>query len=140
MVYFIEAVGAGLVKIGFTDGDPMDRLRQLQTGSAHPLRLRHSTTGTQARERSLHLHFAHLRESGEWFRLAVEVEVWMCVDRDYTPVINSFTDQIERLQEELSATKEQQDRINNGMTETFVKVIGWVDALREKFPDLAPPK
>lgn len=99
MVYFIEAVGAGLVKIGFTDGDPMDRLRQLQTGSAHQLRLMHASGGSQRREKLLHARFAHLRQSGEWFRLAVEIEVFIYMDREYTPVINSLTDRIEKLEE-----------------------------------------
>lgn len=97
-VYFIEAVGAGLVKIGFTDGDPETRLGQLQTGSAHPLRLRHTTEGDQLRERRLHARFGHLRQSGEWFRLTVELEVWMCMDRTFTPVINGLTERIEQLE------------------------------------------
>lgn len=79
MVYFIEAVGAGLVKIGFTDGDPAERLRQLQTGSAHPLRLRATIRGDMETEKATHRRFAHLRTGGEWFTLAVEVEVFMLV-------------------------------------------------------------
>lgn len=77
MVYFIEAVGAGLVKIGFTDGDPTDRLKQLQTGCPHPLRLKGAVQGDARREKAYHAQFAHLREGGEWFRLTTELEVFI---------------------------------------------------------------
>lgn len=69
MIYFIEAVGAGLVKIGFTDGDPAKRLRQLQTGCPHQLRLAAATEGSISIEAVEHGRWAYLREQGEWFRI-----------------------------------------------------------------------
>lgn len=77
MVYFIEAVGAGLVKIGFTDGDPLDRLKQLQTGCPHMLRLRATVAGGLDTEKEYHTKFIHHRASGEWFKLAMEIEVFI---------------------------------------------------------------
>lgn len=68
MIYFIEAVGAGLVKIGFTERDAESRMRELQTASPHRLRLLTTMSGTASDEAELHAALAHLRVSGEWFR------------------------------------------------------------------------
>jgi hypothetical protein len=66
LVYFIEAVGAGRIKIGHAR-DPQARLRELQTGSAYTLRLMAMVPGGMALERALHRRFADLRLAGEWF-------------------------------------------------------------------------
>jgi hypothetical protein len=85
VIYFIEATGAGLLKIGFTDGDPEQRLKQLQTGCPHPLRLVATAAGSQKAEAELHRQFAHLRASGEWFRLDDELRVFVAVVRWVLP-------------------------------------------------------
>lgn len=69
MIYFIEAVGANLLKIGFTERDPEERLKELQTGCPHKLRLVATTFGDRETERLWHDEYADLRTSGEWFRL-----------------------------------------------------------------------
>lgn len=69
MIYFIEAVGANRVKIGFTEGEPEARLKALQTGCPHPLRLLVAFPGAQSVEKQLHEQFANLRTQGEWFDL-----------------------------------------------------------------------
>lgn len=79
MIYFIEAVGAGLVKIGFTERDVEQRLKELQTGCPHKLRTLATMEGNATEEAELHLVLAHLRANGEWFRLEGELRllVWL---------------------------------------------------------------
>lgn len=79
MIYLIEAIGAGLVKIGFTDRPVEDRLRELQTASPHRLKLVASFAGTINQESQLHEAFDHLRAVGEWFRIDDELRslMWM---------------------------------------------------------------
>jgi hypothetical protein len=75
LVYFIGASNGAeaMVKIGFTKGDPTDRLRNLQCGS--PLRLGIFTAfpGSQETERLLHKTFAPLRIHGEWFQVKLKL-------------------------------------------------------------------
>lgn len=65
-VYAIRDDAAQAVKIGFT-GNPMRRLKQLQTASATPLRMLCIFENVQALEASLHQSFASRRMCGEWF-------------------------------------------------------------------------
>lgn len=66
-VYFIESVGVGHIKIGWTSGNPEQRLKALQTGSGCRLELIGSIAGEQHLETKLHQYFGHLRHNGEWF-------------------------------------------------------------------------
>lgn len=73
-VYFIapEALlhrrfSDALVKIGFTRGDPVIRLRALQTGSPQTLVLWSYIDGSESLERSFHEAFSNMRSHGEWF-------------------------------------------------------------------------
>jgi len=72
LVYFIEAAGSNLVKIG-SAVSPESRVRTLQTGSPVQLRLLGSTPGGESHERDLHRRFSHLRSHGEWFRSEPEL-------------------------------------------------------------------
>ena len=73
------------VKIGFTSGDPEARLRALQTGSAHRLRLVNVIRGTAKEERELHRLFADLRAGGEWFYERRKIyDVFMVLGQDST--------------------------------------------------------
>ncbi len=73
-VYFLEATGTGLVKIGKATGDPKSRVAWLQTGSAAELRLLHWIEGrNKGDEAALHRRFKHLRVRGEWFRFEGEL-------------------------------------------------------------------
>ncbi len=75
MIYFLEAVGVGNIKIGFTDSlDASDRLSDLQTGSPVPLRLLGTIPGTMADEKDLHRRFASALACGrEWFKPVPEL-------------------------------------------------------------------
>lgn len=57
------------VKIGFSTGKPIARLKSMQTGCPFPLQVYGFFRGDMAVERLLHATFASLREQGEWFRL-----------------------------------------------------------------------
>ncbi len=66
VVYFIWD-SAGAIKIGISDDAP-SRLAQLQSGNANPLFLLGTIPGNEQTEASLHVKFASLRITGEWFR------------------------------------------------------------------------
>lgn len=66
MIYFIQTGDNRAIKIGYA-GNVQQRLANLQTGSATPLKLLASMPGTVAIERSLHAKFSHLRTHREWF-------------------------------------------------------------------------
>lgn len=88
MIYFIEAMGAGLVKIGFTERAVVDRLKELQTGCPHRLRVLATVAGSQSDEGDFHRQFAHLRAEGEWFRLDDELRVLTLLAKWVIPRIN----------------------------------------------------
>jgi hypothetical protein len=80
--YFIIDDEAGLVKIGRTSGDPNRRLKELQTGNGHLLRLalcltvgdedpinRTRLSGYNWDEFELHRRFRKSHVRGKWFRL-----------------------------------------------------------------------
>lgn len=67
MVYFVRAEVTGLVKIGFTQGDPAARMADLQVGSPVRLTLLGAVPGDRSDEQALHRRFAHARSHGEWF-------------------------------------------------------------------------
>lgn len=72
-VYLIRNGDAGAVKIGHTNGNPLARLRSLQTSMPTKLRLIRVLKGGVAEERALHGRFAALRLEGEWFKFAPEM-------------------------------------------------------------------
>ena len=56
-----------MVKIGYTNGDPVARLKNLQTGSPLPLGIYTAIDGNRETEKRFHQTFAPLRIHGEWF-------------------------------------------------------------------------
>lgn len=69
-VYFIENTETGRIKVGFTTGAVVTRLRALQTGSDCELRLLGVLYALQENgttERQLHARFIKHRHRGEWF-------------------------------------------------------------------------
>ncbi len=67
-VYFARAGQDGPIKIGFTAGEPTQRIAGLQTGCPWPIFLIGSLPGSTQNEGDLHRRFAHLRIEGEWFQ------------------------------------------------------------------------
>ncbi len=69
---FIYFIAAGepqpiWVKVGFTAGNPMSRLKNLQTGCPMPLTLIGFVMGTAGGEQTLHDVLRDRRTVGEWF-------------------------------------------------------------------------
>ena len=59
MVYFItDGVN---IKIGYTSGSPINRLKKLQTGSSQKLTLIGYIDGNKNKEKELHNKFSNLR-------------------------------------------------------------------------------
>lgn len=67
-IYFIEAVGLGLVKIGKSKA-LRGRIQQLKARTPCELRVLKVLPGRTAEEAHLHKLFAEHRVHGEWFRL-----------------------------------------------------------------------
>jgi len=76
-IYFVLAPNYFRIKIGYTSGDPVDRLRQLQSGSPESLQLLGSLSGSRVIEKWIHHHFDHLRQKGEWFDFNWELRYFM---------------------------------------------------------------
>ncbi len=70
-VYFIEC--GDFIKIGFTIYANDRRVRSLQGGTPHELRLIGKAYAAKSLEARLHKTFAHLRHRGEWFRKAPDL-------------------------------------------------------------------
>lgn len=79
LVYFITSRHGDeiRVKIGFTKGDPTDRLRNLQCGSPVPLAIYMAFEGNKATEKIFHDTFAPLRLHGEWFEMKGKLRDFM---------------------------------------------------------------
>lgn len=73
LVYFIEAVGLDLVKIGYAR-DIDERLRKLAPGCPAPLRLLGVMPGGPSTEHHLHATLHSLRAHGEWFRRGPDLD------------------------------------------------------------------
>jgi hypothetical protein len=72
-IYFIEAVGLNVVKIGFAK-DIAERMRKLRVGCPAPLRLLGTLPGGIREERDLHCTLAKHQAHGEWFRRCPELD------------------------------------------------------------------
>jgi hypothetical protein len=77
-VYFIVCRETERCKIGFTKGDPLKRLRNMQTGAAGELRLLAAQPGNIETERALHERFSSQNVHGEWFDVTDELFAYMC--------------------------------------------------------------
>lgn len=84
-VYFVTAVQGDdmRVKIGFTKGDPADRLKNLQCGSPVPLGIYTAFPASRQIERLFHDTFSPLRLHGEWFAIKGKLrDFLMCLQDD----------------------------------------------------------
>ena len=85
LVYFIASVHGDdvRVKIGYTKGDPNQRLRNLQCGSPMPLGIYTAFPGNRETEKRFHETFAPLRLHGEWFAMKGKLRDFMiCLHDD----------------------------------------------------------
>jgi len=77
LVYFILDRASDAIKIGYTTGDVMQRLRALQTGNPQGLEVLGCLSNqSMATEAAIHALFKHLNISGggtEWFRATPEL-------------------------------------------------------------------
>lgn len=69
VVYFIEAVGLDLVKIGYSE-ELIRRFKEIRTSCPVPVRLIGFLDGNRAAEAALHHQYAKYRAEGEWFRIS----------------------------------------------------------------------
>jgi hypothetical protein len=69
MVYFLEAVGQDLVKVG-TSAEPLKRLAALRSVVPGETRLLRLVEGGRELEHAYHVMWAAHRVRGEWFRLS----------------------------------------------------------------------
>lgn len=76
-VYFIACHETGRIKIGFTKGDPIKRVRALQTGCSTELGLIAQHPGTPETERLLHERFKERRLHREWFQISDELRAYI---------------------------------------------------------------
>jgi hypothetical protein len=82
VVYVIQALDGGPVKIGHTTFDAVDRRRQdLQTGNPRQLVIRALFSGGLWLEQALHEYFHESRLVGEWFSLSPQLIV-LCPEVD----------------------------------------------------------
>lgn len=72
MIYFIQAVDGGPVKIGFAV-EPKRRIAEIQRMSPSLLRVLALIDGDRKYEGELHRYFAKLRQYGEWFKAEQEL-------------------------------------------------------------------
>ena len=66
-IYFVRSLATGLVKIGTTRHQPIERLSELRARSGEPLELVTSFTGSYRVESEVHARFAHLKVDNGWF-------------------------------------------------------------------------
>lgn len=67
-VYLMQQGVDGPYKIGFTQNNPVRRIKQLQTGNPEKIRLVSQFAASVAVEAYLHGKFSDLRLQGEWFK------------------------------------------------------------------------
>lgn len=82
-IYFVVCDPMDAVKIGFTSGDPYQRLSGLRGACPAPLRLVAYFPGSLDEERRLHEAFAFLNIHREWFRLSGKLQQmidYLCCD------------------------------------------------------------
>jgi hypothetical protein len=88
IIYFVGTKDGEKVKIGFTEGSVLTRLRQLETSCGEALDLLVFFKGSLTEERELHLHFHEHRLDGEWFAQHPDLSAFIqeAVTRENGPV------------------------------------------------------
>lgn len=76
-IYYVMSSETCRMKIGFTRGHPIKRLKSLQTGSPTKLGVVAYHPGDEETERKLHAEFKADRLHGEWFDISDDLIVHM---------------------------------------------------------------
>jgi len=90
MVYFIQSIDGGPVKIG-SSNNPTKRLEELKIGSPVPLRIIGEIAGDEKREKQLHEKFKDCRLHGEWFSLNEVFKAFLDTYCHISPIKNSWS-------------------------------------------------
>ena len=92
MVYFIT--DGTNIKIGYTSGSPMNRLKKLQIGSSQRLSLIGYIEGNKEKERELHNKFSNLRLNfkNEWFKGTEELIEFINENTIYPNIVADIID------------------------------------------------
>ena len=86
LIYFIEAIGGDAIKIGYTQQDPFDRIRSLQTGNHCVLQVIGVIPGPQRLENKIHRTIGkEKRLSGEWFQREAALAIIQEYGDDFIP-------------------------------------------------------
>jgi len=76
VVYFIEAVGLDLVKIGYTE-ELIRRFKEIRTACPVKIQLVGFLNGDRSAEAHLHRQYKDYRAEGEWFRVSQQtLDYW----------------------------------------------------------------
>lgn len=97
-VYLAKQDGTELYKIGITKKNPVDRLKQLQTGNPTPLRLieQFETRFDYKLENALHKYFMTENIQDEWFELSEDM-------------VNDFLNQCEKFEKAFQMFKDYEN-------------------------------
>lgn len=106
MIYFVHDEATLFIKVGFTDRDINDRLREFQTGCPGLLTPLLLISGTRHDEQAWHKRFAGARVRGEWFRPTPEL--LQAIDDLKTSIEENLTRILQKLQ------KEQEEFLSSG--------------------------
>jgi hypothetical protein len=89
MIYFFQDEETCHIKIGFTDGEPEERLKRVQSNSPSKLIILLTLKGGREGEQELHAKFAAARLHNEWFKPASAI-IRFIIDNahnDQTPAL-----------------------------------------------------
>lgn len=90
MIYFVRSMGTPFIKIG-TAVDVAARIKALQTGHPHELRVQAVIPGSFATEKGLHQLFESSLHNGEWFRFNDEMKYFLRAIRANPAEYNTAT-------------------------------------------------
>jgi hypothetical protein len=93
IVYLIEDSNNNCYKIGVTKGDPVKRLKKLQTGNPSKLELKYiyECKYPYRLETMLHAHYKSVNELNEWFSLEKPNE-FLNKCAEFNDIIDSLKD------------------------------------------------
>src|SRR5690348_10834207 len=110
-VYFIQCEDANkYIKIGYTQGDPQERLEKLQVGCPYPMTLLGVVDSGRKVERELHRKYDSHRVRGEWFRPDMNI-LQFIEKRARLQNANAFVDHLSFLPEEYQRFCDKEPRL-----------------------------